>query len=153
MLETSENELAIDFDVVAPSLPGYGWSRGTNRQGFGPVEMAVVLRNLMVRLGYDRFIIQGGDWGSIIGSHIATLFPQNVIGYHSNMCIMDSPLTTMKSVVSGVVAAYYSPSLFIDEENADYIFPRLEKLSGMLLETGYMHIQATKPDTIGKCNK
>lgn len=106
--------------------------------------MAVVLRNLMIRLGYERFYIQGGDWGSILGSTIATLFPDNVIGYHSNMCVINSPL----SVIKGAVASVY-PSYFVEKQYEDFFFPLAEKWQNLVQETGYFHLQATKPDTIG----
>lgn len=49
------------FIVVAPSLPGYGFSEGAATPGLGPTEVGVVLRNLMIRLGYNKFLIQGGE--------------------------------------------------------------------------------------------
>lgn len=49
------------FIVVAPSLPGYGFSEGAAKPGLGPTEVGVVLRNLMIRLGYNKFLIQGGE--------------------------------------------------------------------------------------------
>lgn len=102
------------------------------------------MRNLMLRLGYKKFFMQGGDWGSIIGSHIATLFPENVLGYHSNFC---SSLST-KALIKGVVADMF-PSLFAPKGYEDFFFPLSEKLKYIMEEMGYMHLQATKPDTIG----
>lgn len=106
--------------------------------------MAVMLRNLMVRLGYNKFFIQGGDWGSVIGSHIATLFPDNVLGYHSNMCTAMTP----KAMLKGYVASF-APRLFAPADYEDLFFPMSEKFKYILEESGYMHLQATKPDTIG----
>lgn len=74
------------FDVVVPCLPGFGWSDGATEMGMGPVEIAIVLRNLMIKLGYTKFHVHGGGWGGVIASHIATLFPQNVIGLHLSTC-------------------------------------------------------------------
>lgn len=135
----------IEFEIIVPSLPGYGWSDPAAKTGFGITEMSIVIRNLMIRLGYERFYIQGGDWGSALGSTIATLFPQNVIGYHSNMCFTQSTNAFIKSMIASVY-----PSYFIPEEYVDFVFPLGEKFMNLLGETGYMHIQATKPDTIGK---
>nr|ACV04706.1 JHEH1 [Drosophila simulans] len=132
------------FNVVVPSLPGYGWSQGTSRKGLGPAQVAVMMRNLMLRLGYDKFFIQGGDWGSIIGSNIATLYPENVLGYHSNMCNNLSP----KSLAKGLVAEFL-PSLFVPSGFEDFFFPKSNELRYLMEESGYFHIQATKPDTIG----
>lgn len=133
------------FEVIAPSLPGFGWSDGAARVGFGPAQVAVVLRNLMLRVGHTRFVVQGGDWGSIVGSHLATLFPQNVIGYHSNMCSFQSALSTAK-----LWTASLYPSAFVDSRFASWIFPVGEKYKFLIRESGYFHLQATKPDTIGK---
>lgn len=134
------------FVVVAPSLVGYGFSEAAAIPGMSPTEMSIVFRNLMISLGYNKFVIQGGDWGSLIGSSLATLYPENVIGYHSNMCASMS----LGSTVKGFIASFY-PSLFIEPENVDFFYPASEKFSYLIEETGYMHLQATKPDTIGKC--
>lgn len=133
------------FEVIAPSLPGFGWSEGAARKGFGSAENAVVMRNLMLRLGHNRFVIQGGDWGSIIGSHLATLYPENVIGYHSNFCMPKSLLSVLKLLVVSVW-----PTAFVDEKYVNQMFPLGEKLKLMLMESGSFHIQATKPDTLSK---
>ena len=118
--------------------------QGTSKPGLGPAQMAVMLRNLMIRLGYKKFFIQGGDWGSVIGSHIATLYPDNVLGYHSNMCTAMTPKAMLKGFV-----ANFAPRLFAPKDYEDLFFPMSEKFKYILEESGYMHIQATKPDTIG----
>lgn len=132
------------YVVVAPSLVGYGFSEAAAVPGMSPTEMAIVFRNLMVNLGYKRFLVQGGDWGSVIGSTVATLFPENVIGYHSNMC---SSMST-SSIVKGFIASLY-PSLFIAPEHYDFFYPSSEKFSFLIEESGYFHLQASKPDTVG----
>ncbi len=70
------------FHVVIPSLPGHGFS--TTRPGISPRRIAAQLAELMTRLGYDRFLIQGGNWGSGIGTEIARDHPDRVIGLHLN---------------------------------------------------------------------
>ncbi|XP_037917415.1 juvenile hormone epoxide hydrolase 1-like isoform X1 [Hermetia illucens] len=132
------------FEIVVPSLPGYGWSQGSAKPGLGTAEVAVIFRNLMFRLGYKKFFIQGGDWGSLIGANIATLFPDAVLGYHSNMCGGNA----FTAMIKNTIASYY-PKLFVPERYEDFFFPYSEKFKFLLEETGYMHIQATKPDTIG----
>lgn len=144
LLTNSTNNNNIVFDVIVPSLSGFGWSSGASKKGFGAIEQSIVLRNLMLRLGYTKFYIQGGDWGSIIGSHIATLYPENVIGYHSNLCF----LTTYLSFAKGILASIY-PNLFIDSKYENFIFPLMPKWEFLIQETGFMHLQVTKPDTIG----
>ncbi|CAD7077453.1 unnamed protein product [Hermetia illucens] len=142
LVDNAESEYA--FEVVVPSLPGYGWSQGSAKPGFGIAEIAVVFRNLMFRLGYKKFFVQGGDWGSFIGSNIATLFPEAVLGYHSNMCGANRLL----SMVKKKIASYY-PKPFVPEGYEDFFFPQSEQFKFLLEESGYFHIQATKPDTIG----
>lgn len=70
------------FHVIVPSLPGYGFS-GT-RPGMSPRRIAGILADLMARLGYERFLVQGGNWGSSIGTIMARLRPERVIGLHLN---------------------------------------------------------------------
>ncbi len=71
------------FHPVAASLPGYGFS--TTRPGMGPQAIAPLLVELMERLGYRQFMVQGGDWGSLVGTEIARQFPQRVLGLHLNL--------------------------------------------------------------------
>lgn len=141
----TKNKDDTAFIVVAPSLPGYGFSEGAAVPGLGPTEIAVIFRNLMISLGYNRFLVQGGDWGSVIGSAISTVFPENVIAYHSNMCATMTPFSQFKSQIMNIY-----PSFFVEQEHLDFIFPLGEKFLDILEESGYFHIQATKPDTIGK---
>lgn len=146
LLKSQRSDLNVEFDIITPSLPGYGFSQGSSKIHFGIFEMSVVLRNLMVRLGYDQFYVQGGDWGAALGSSIATLFPQNVIGYHSNMCVMlASPIGMLKATIASTF-----PSFFVEKEYEDFHYPYGEKFTNIILESGYLHLQATKPDTIGK---
>jgi len=133
------------FEVVAPSLVGYGWSDPATKSGFNPAQMAIVMRNLMLRLGYKKFFVQGGDWGSVIGNNIATLFPENVIGFHANLCMLRTPLSFMKQVVAEFFPYHFIPNRML----YDHHFPMKEKYMMLLRESGYFHIQATKPDTIG----
>ncbi|XP_004536459.1 juvenile hormone epoxide hydrolase 1 [Ceratitis capitata] len=133
------------FEVIAPSLVGYGFSDAAAKPGFDVAQMAIVMRNLMLRLGYEKFLIQGGDWGSIIGSAISTLFPENVIGYHSNMCLLYTPLSMIKSYIASFMPERFLPQRFF----AEHHFPLKDKFKLLLVESGYFHLQATKPDTIG----
>ncbi|XP_017797123.1 PREDICTED: juvenile hormone epoxide hydrolase 1-like, partial [Habropoda laboriosa] len=54
------------FEVIAPSLPGYGFSEGAVRQGLTTSQIGIIFKNLMQRLGFEKFYVQGGDWGSVI---------------------------------------------------------------------------------------
>ncbi|XP_037037452.1 juvenile hormone epoxide hydrolase 2-like [Bradysia coprophila] len=142
LLITPKNGIA--FEVVAPSLPGFGWSEATSRKGLSPEKMSVIVRNLMIRIGYEKFYVQGGDWGSAVGSGVATLFPENVLGYHANMMSIRTPLGTLKTII----AAYF-PSLFMEAEYVSWMNPFSRTFWFLLEESGYFHLQATKPDTIG----
>lgn len=115
------------------------------KPGFDAAEMAIVMRKLMLRLGYEKFLIQGGDWGSVIGSILSTLFPENVLGYHSNMCVMFTPLSIMKMAVAHFYPFKVLPSRLFHEHH----FPVMDKIEMLIRESGYFHLQATKPDTIG----
>ncbi|XP_030558040.1 juvenile hormone epoxide hydrolase 1 [Drosophila novamexicana] len=145
MLNKDQNISDYAFEVVAPSLVGFGWSDAATRVGFNAAEMATVMRNLMLRLGHKKFFIQGGDWGSIIGSNLATLYPDNVLGYHSNMCILSTPLSFLKSVYIN----YYPEKVLKSRMFYDHHVGIWEKYQMLLVESGYYHLQATKPDTIG----
>jgi pimeloyl-ACP methyl ester carboxylesterase len=79
------------FDVIIPSLPGFGFSGPTTTRGWGPQRMAKALVVLMDRLGYARYGIQGGDWGSLIARDMAYQAPAQVVGLHLNLITADPP--------------------------------------------------------------
>jgi len=144
-LLTNPSKDNIAFEIIIPSLAGYGWSEGASKQGLSAGKMSVVMRNLMLRVGFKKFYVQGGDWGSIIGSYIAAFFPENVLGYHSNMCTAMTTYGAIKQAIAGLW-----PSYFIEEEKyIEWAYPSGPKNLQLLQESGYMHIQATKPDTVG----
>ncbi|XP_067008637.2 juvenile hormone epoxide hydrolase 2 [Anabrus simplex] len=144
LLTTPHHGTDFIFEVIAPSLPGYGFSEGASKPGLGPAQIAVVFKSLMEKLGFKKFYVQGGDWGSAIGSSLATLYPQSVLGYHSNFCFLLSPWNFFKSFVGG-----FWPSLVVEEQYASRMYPTGKIVSHLLEESGYMHIQASKPDTVG----
>ncbi|XP_072946238.1 juvenile hormone epoxide hydrolase-like [Epargyreus clarus] len=130
------------FEVIAPSLPGFVYSQGPARKGLNPLKIAVILRNLMQRLGFNKFYVQGGDLGHLIGSHLATIFPDQVLGFHTNF-----PVNLSKQADWVWILGSIWPTLVAD--NVDKMYPLTDKVSYMLEETGYLHLQGTKPDTIG----
>ncbi len=73
------------FDVVIPSIPGYGFSGKPTAAGWGPARIASAWVVLMKRLGYTKFVAQGGDWGAIITDIMATQTPPELLGIHTNM--------------------------------------------------------------------
>jgi pimeloyl-ACP methyl ester carboxylesterase len=72
------------FDVIVPSLPGYGFSSIPCRIGMDTFEIAKLWAELMAGLGYRRFAAQGGDWGAYVATCLGLLFPERVIGLHLN---------------------------------------------------------------------
>jgi pimeloyl-ACP methyl ester carboxylesterase len=73
------------FDVVIPSLPGYGFSGKPTATGWDPQRVARAWTVLMKRLGYTRYVAQGGDWGNAVTEQMALLTPPGLVGIHTNM--------------------------------------------------------------------
>src|SRR4029077_9893879 len=82
------------FDVVIPSLPGYGFSGRPAEAGWGPERIALAFGELMTRLGYTHYVAQGGDWGSAISSEMARLAPKGLAGIHINLAPVLPPEVT-----------------------------------------------------------
>jgi pimeloyl-ACP methyl ester carboxylesterase len=73
------------FDLVIPSMPGYGFSGKPTTTGWGPERIARAWATLMERLGYQRYVAQGGDWGALITDMMGVQAPPGLIGIHTNM--------------------------------------------------------------------
>nr|UPI11570.1 juvenile hormone epoxide hydrolase-like 3 [Mythimna separata] len=133
------------FEVIVPSIPGFGFSQAPVRGGMGPIEVAVVLRNLMERIGHEEYYVQGGDYGSAIGSVMATLFPEKILGFHTNM-----PSVTINAwVTMYTVLGSLWPDFIVEPSLRDRMYPITTHVKKLMEESGYFHIQATKPDTVG----
>lgn len=72
------------FHVVAPSLPGYGFSTDPAKAGFKYEQDAEAMHKVMIRLGYDKYYVQGGDWGSDVARTIGRRYPEHVQAVHIN---------------------------------------------------------------------
>ncbi|XP_013186780.1 juvenile hormone epoxide hydrolase [Amyelois transitella] len=131
------------FEVIAPSLPGFAFSQASVRPGLGVPQIAVIMRNLMKRLGFPQYVVQGGDIGHAIGSNMATLFPNEVLGFHSNMLIN----IQKKTVLTWALGAIWPT--FVEPNYTDRLYPLKNHTEFFLEQTGYSHLQSTKPDTIG----
>jgi juvenile hormone epoxide hydrolase len=142
LVEPKDSDVA--FALVIPSLPGFGFSEAARRAGLGPPEIAQIMRTLMVRLGYDKFYVQGGDWGSLISADMATMYKDNVLGAHMTMCMSQHPRSILK-----FGPALALPQLFLDEQDQAQFSPILRIITNHIRETGYLHLQGTKPDTVG----
>jgi microsomal epoxide hydrolase len=117
------------FHVVVPSLPGYGWSGPTVDRGWDPKRIALAFAALMDRLGYDGYLAQGGDWGSMISTQIGIQDPTHCAGIHLNMLI-----------------AVPGPEDELDEEETQAMTDAITLMSD---GAGYQAIQGTKPQTLG----
>ncbi|GAA4202076.1 epoxide hydrolase family protein [Actinocatenispora rupis] len=82
------------FHVVAPSLPGFGYSDKPTTTGWGTERIAAAWVELMGRLGYDRFVAHGGDWGGVITTILGGRFPEHVLGIHTTTAQAPPGLTT-----------------------------------------------------------
>jgi len=120
------------FDVVIPSIPGFGFSGKPREPGYDPARIGAVEAKLMARLGYQRYGVQGGDWGSIIGTQIALNDAPHVAGLHINMCTAAAPAGDPNDGLSDAEKARLKVRQTFQAE-----------------ETGYQQIQGTKPQTIG----
>ncbi len=105
------------FHVVAPSIPGYGWSGPTPDRGWDVKRVANALAALMARLGYSRYGAQGGDWGSMISSQLGVVDAAHVAGVHINMPI-GMPPTDGPELTEAEQAAMAATSEFIKDGSA-----------------------------------
>ncbi|XP_048452689.1 epoxide hydrolase 1 [Rhincodon typus] len=136
------------FEVICPSIPGYGFSEAPRKKGFNSIAAARVFCKLMQRLGFDRFYVQGGDWGSLIATNMAQMKPQNVKGIHLNFF----PNARMGlKILPSLLLGQYAPSLVgFTQTDVERMYPFVKKnVYDLLKESGYMHIQGTKPDSPG----
>ena len=103
------------FDVVVPSMPGYGFSAKPAAPGWDPVHIARAWIALMKRLGYTRFVAQGGDWGAQITDVIGREAPAELLGIHSNM-----PGTVPPDVAKALAVGAPAPAGLSDDEHRAY---------------------------------
>jgi len=102
------------FDVVIPSLPGYGFSGKPTAPGWNPVSIAKAWATLMERLGYTKYVAQGGDWGNAVSELMALQRPPGLLGIHTNMAASVPADVSHALAMGGPPPAGLSP----DEQHA-----------------------------------
>ena len=126
------------FDVVIPSLPGYGFSGKPTATGWDPQRIARAWAVLMERLGYDRYVAQGGDWGNAVTEQMALQKPAGLIGVHTNM-----PATIPDAIARTLPDGPAPADLSADERTA------WEQLSFFYKHgLGYAQEMANRPQTL-----
>jgi pimeloyl-ACP methyl ester carboxylesterase len=103
------------FHLVIPSMPGYGYSGKPTTTGWGPARIARAWVELMKRLGYTKFVAQGGDWGAIVVDKMGVQAPPELIGIHTNM-----PGAVPPDVSKAIQSGGPAPSGLSDEERSAY---------------------------------
>jgi len=127
------------FDVIIPSLPGYGFSGKPTELGWDPIRIAKAWIVLMDRLGYKKYVAQGGDWGNAVTEQMALLKPSGLIGIHTNM-----PATLPDDIAKALATGGPAPAgLSADEkyayEQVDFFYKK-----GL----GYAQEMALRPQTL-----
>lgn len=148
LIDSSKSGLS--FEVIAPSIPGYGFSEAPHKEGFNVVAAARIFVKLMNRLGHKKFFIHGGDWGSFICKTISVMYPESVRGMHITLCSRAQPQGS--DIIRYWAAKYLPMVMFYNQETQKIMFNEMEQQvqqNRWHLESGYRHIQETKPDTIG----
>ncbi len=112
------------FHVVIPSLPGYGFSGKPTTTGWGPVRIARAWVELMKRLGYTKFVAQGGDWGALIVDMMGVQAPPELLGIHSNMPGTVPPDVSKAIQTGGSLPSNLSPDERLACEQLKYFFSK-----------------------------
>ena len=127
------------FDIVIPSLPGHGFSAAPTELGWDPIRIAKAWVVLMKRLGYTRFVAQGGDWGNAVTEQMSLLGAPELIGIHTNM-----PATVPPDIDKAALANAPAPSSLSADETHAY-----EQLASFYAHgLGYAIEMSNRPQTL-----
>ena len=136
---TVHDESASDaFHVVISSMPGYGFSGKPTNPGWGPERMGRAWAELMKRLGYDRYVAQGGDWGAFVVDQMGLQEPEGLLAIHTNM-----PATVPEDVNEAALAGDPPPAGLSAEERRAY-----EQLIRTFKQVEYARMMAARPQTL-----
>jgi pimeloyl-ACP methyl ester carboxylesterase len=136
---TAHGASALDaFNVVVPSMPGYGFSNRPTSTGWGPERIGRAWDELMRRLGYTRYVSQGGDWGAFVVDQMGLQAPAGLLAIHTNM-----PATVPADVDRALQIGGPAPSgLSADEQRA------YEQLVRTFKQVDYARLMASRPQTL-----
>jgi pimeloyl-ACP methyl ester carboxylesterase len=126
------------FNVVVPSMPGYGFSGKPTSTGWGPERMGAAWAELMKRLGYSRYVAQGGDWGAFVVDQMGLQAPDGLLAIHTNM-----PATVPRDVNEAALAGDPPPADLSAEERRAY-----EQLTRTFKQVEYARMMAARPQTL-----
>ena len=126
------------FDVVIPSMPGYGFSGKPANTGWGPERMGRAWAQLMQRLGYGRYVAQGGDWGAFVVDQMGLQAPAGLLAIHTNM-----PATVPAEVDKALLAGDPPPPGLAAEERRAY-----EQLVRTFKQVDYARLMGSRPQTL-----
>jgi pimeloyl-ACP methyl ester carboxylesterase len=129
------------FDVVIPSLPGYGFSGKPTGSGWDPEHIARAWAELMTRLGYTSYVAQGGDWGAPVTNAMARQAPAGLRGIHLNL-----PATVPPEVAAALAGGGPAPAGLSDEERAVFDALMTAAKKG---NSAYFTILTARPQAIG----
>ena len=129
------------FDLVLPSLPGYGFSGKPTGTGWDPDHIARAWAELMKRLGYTRYVAQGGDWGAPISSAMARQAPAGLLGIHLNL-----PATVPPEVAAALAGGGPAPAGLSEKERA--VFESL-MTSAKKGNSAYFAMMTARPQAVG----
>ncbi|KAF5026738.1 hypothetical protein F66182_1157 [Fusarium sp. NRRL 66182] len=138
----TESETGPSFHVVAPSLPNFGFSDGVTKRGFSIPQYAETVHKLMLKLGYDKYVTQGGDWGYPITRLVGVQYPENCMASHVNMVHATGPPAFTKTPWQYLV---HLVSPYSADEKKGMSRSEWFRREGH----GYAAIQTTKPSTLG----
>lgn len=129
------------FDVVIPSLPGYGFSGKPTGTGWDPDHIARVWAELMKRLGYPRYVAQGGDWGSPVSSAMARRAPAGLLGIHINL-----PATVPPEIAAALAGSGPAPAELSEKERVAFDTLMTSAKKG---NTAYFVMMSARPQAVG----